>query len=104
MTYKGEQETNGSEHEVRNRGEVQVRDRTLEAGVSLNTIFTGLMLMVMSWVGYNINDIKDKIGTFAVSLAVIQNQMEQIRRDVDRHELILNSQEIHSKSSVRNGK
>lgn len=51
---------------------MHVRDRQLEVGVNLNTVFTAIMLGVMSWVGFNIESIKDRVSEFSASIAVVQ--------------------------------
>jgi uncharacterized protein YoxC len=62
-----------------------VRDRQVEIGVNLNTIFTAIMLAVMVWVGTNIESIKEKISAFATTLAVIQKQVEASEKRFDEH-------------------
>lgn len=66
-----------------------VRDRPLEVGVNLNTIITAVMLGVMSWVGFNIESIKDKVGEFTAVIAVVQKDVDNMRRDIDRHERLI---------------
>jgi len=67
----------------------RVTDPGVEIGINLNTIFTGLMLGVVSWVGFNIEKIKDNIGDVTTAVAVTQEETRALRRDVDRHENIL---------------
>lgn len=64
---------------------LEVRDRPAEVGINLNTIFTAVGLMVLVWVGRNIEQINDKLGSFAVALAVTQQTVTAEKQRLDDH-------------------
>lgn len=55
---------------------VEVVDRITEVNVKLSNILTALVLMVMSWVGFNINALKDHMADALLQIAVIQKANE----------------------------
>lgn len=63
----------------------EVRDRPTEIGINLNTIFTAIMLAVLVWVGKNIEDIKDKMGAFSTTVAVMQETVANNGKKLDDH-------------------
>jgi len=67
------------------RKKLEVQDKPTEVGIKLNNILTALVLMVMSWVGYMINDMNKSIGVIATVAAVNQNQLANIEKRLDTH-------------------
>ena len=67
----------------------QVRDPIIERGISINTLLTGLILFVTTgvggWVGYNIEQIKKDVNTFAVTLAVTQRNYDVLDKQLNEH-------------------
>lgn len=71
---------------------MEVQDKPTEVGIKLNNILTALVLMVMSWVGYNINTMKDHIAVIRTDSAVQAVQLTYIADRLDRH---INNKDAH---------
>lgn len=67
------------------RAEVVVVDRPLEVGIKLNNILTALVLMVMSWVGFNIDSMKTDMGVIRTDVTVQANELKHIKKRMDAH-------------------
>lgn len=67
------------------RAEVNVVDRPTEVGIKLNNILTALVLMVMSWVGYNINQMKEDIGEVRADWRVMAVEQQFLKERLDEH-------------------
>lgn len=80
MTYRGEER----------RSESNVRDKPAESAIKINNILTALVLGVMSWVGVNIeqmkNEIKDISKISAVNTANIQTLSQRLEHHLQQHE------------------
>ena len=68
----------------------EVQDKQTETGIKINNIISALILMVMSWVGYNIEDMKKAISM--MSTAVQLNQAYGVE---NRAMIKENKEEIH---------
>jgi len=66
-----------------------VRDRPAEKLISVGNIIQALVLMVMSWVGYNIDSINKSIGALNTGVTVnasnIQHNADSINTHILRH-------------------
>jgi len=73
-----------------------VSDKPAETGIKINNIISFLILSVMAWVGYNIEDIKKNVAetvtVAAVNKAEIRNLQE---RDAERQKDIKELQQYH---------
>ncbi len=69
----------------RRRAPVDVADRPTEVGIKLNNVLTALVLMVMSWVGYNINHVKEDIGEMRTDSRVLANDVTHLAEKLDTH-------------------
>lgn len=67
------------------RKKLEVQDKPTEVGIKLNNVLTALVLMVMSWVGYMINDMNKSIGIIATAAAVNQKQVTYVEKRLDDH-------------------
>jgi len=67
------------------RKKLEVQDKPTEVGIKLNNVLTALVLMVMSWVGYMINDMNKSIGIIATAAAVNQKQVIYVEKRLDDH-------------------
>jgi hypothetical protein len=67
------------------RREVVVVDRPTEVGIKLNNVLTALVLMVMSWVGYNIDRMQTQISQMSVIVQVQQNSLKHLQERMDNH-------------------
>lgn len=63
----------------------EVQDRPTEAGIRLQNILTFLVLAVMSWVGYNIEQMKQEMSTLHVASAVQAAQVAELKERFERH-------------------
>lgn len=64
---------------------VEVSDTTTEVGIKLNNILTALVLMVMSWVGWNIQEMRKDIAENKLEQAVMQAEIKHIREILYAH-------------------
>lgn len=64
---------------------LDVHDKPAEVGIKLNNVLTALVLMVMSWVGYMINDMTKNIGVIATASAVNQVQIDNNTKRIEQH-------------------
>ena len=64
---------------------MKVTDRTTEIGVTINNILTALVLMVMSWVGLNINTMKTDISEIKGDSRVLTNEVGHIKDRLRNH-------------------
>lgn len=69
-----------------------VRDIQTERGITINNVISGGILMVMSWVGLSISDIKDDVsainvrnGQIEVKLEAGLEDIDELQDDVDEH-------------------
>jgi hypothetical protein len=70
-----------------------VADKPTETGIKLNNILTALVLMVMSWVGFNINHLKDSLADIQVSTSV---QASEIAHNKERFERHIRNKRLHN--------
>jgi hypothetical protein len=61
---------------------MDVQDKSTETGVKINNILTALVLMVMSWVGYNIDKLKDDVSQWASIVSVNENKLDNLKEKV----------------------
>ena len=73
--YKGEER----------RKVIIVHDKPAESGIKLNNILTALVLMVMSWVGLNIDRMRDDISDLRTKSSVQQVSIQELEARIDRH-------------------
>ena len=64
---------------------MMVVDRPTEVGVKINNILTALVLGVMSWVGLNINHMKDDIADMRTDTRVQQNELKHVNKTLTNH-------------------
>jgi len=77
---------------------LEVVDKVTEVNVKLSNILTALVLMVMSWVGFNINALKDHMAEALLQIAVIQRANEHQDEDIKKLEMWRESHiELHEK-------
>ena len=62
-----------------------VRDRPAEVGIKLNNILTALILMVMGWVGWNINDMKTSLSQMKIDDALMANELLHLHETLENH-------------------
>ena len=67
------------------RKEIVVVDRPTEVGVKINNVLTALVLMVMSWVGYNIDSMRTQISEVNTSLKLQKQGHDYLKDRFDRH-------------------
>lgn len=72
-----------------------VSDRPAEVGVTINNILTALVLMVMSWVGVNINTMKADIAGMNAYIQTHESRISRNERDIREHD------KFHT--NIRNG-
>lgn len=63
----------------------EVQDRSAEASIKLNNVLTFMVLSVMSWVGYNIENIKDGFSDLNKVVAVQSNELAHIKSQLQNH-------------------
>jgi len=64
---------------------LMVADRPTESGIKINNILTALVLMVMSWVGYNINDLKDSLSDIRISTSIQAVELVHTKELIEKH-------------------
>ena len=67
------------------RQEVIVVDKTTEHGVKIQNILTALVLGVMSWVGWNINTMKDDISGIREIARINERELQHLNRLLQSH-------------------
>lgn len=63
----------------------QVQDRQAEVGIKLNNVLTSLILMVMAWVGWNINDMRESLSQMRVDDALMENEIIHLHETLEAH-------------------
>lgn len=63
----------------------EVQDKPTEVGIKLNNILTALVLMVMSWAGYNIQALKDTVYEVREQTSITQNNVEHLEYRLEEH-------------------
>jgi len=63
----------------------EVRDRPVEMSGVINNILTALVLMVMSWVGFNINAMKTDIAEVNGFLQTHESRISRNESDIREH-------------------
>lgn len=64
---------------------MDVQDKPAEIGIKLNNILTFLVLAVMSWVGYNIQAMKDEIVRNRIDSSINRNDLQHMKDRLDNH-------------------
>lgn len=64
---------------------IPVRDRAAEIGINLNTILTGMILMVMVWVGTTLNEIRKEMAAMNTVVELVKADQSNLRREFDEH-------------------
>ena len=64
---------------------LRVADRPTESGIKINNILTALVLGVMSWVGLNINHLKDSLADIRIETGIQGVELSHTKELVDRH-------------------
>jgi len=85
LNIMGGSNLGGQSEQGERRKEVVVVDRPLEVGIKLNNILTALVLMVMSWVGFNIDTMKTDMGVIRTDVTVQANELKHIKERMDDH-------------------
>jgi len=62
-----------------------VQDRPAENGIKINNIISFLILSVMAWVGYNIEDIKKNVATTITITAINKADIKHLQDDFAEH-------------------
>ena len=62
-----------------------VQDKSAEVGIKLNNILTALILMVMAWVGFNINSMKESLSQMRVNDALMENEIVHLHETLEQH-------------------
>ena len=70
----------------------EVQDKPTEVGIKLNNVLTFMVLSMLSWVGYNIETMKDGQAEQNKILAVQINEISHVKDQVDKH---INNRNIH---------
>lgn len=65
--------------------DIQVSDRVTEISMLMNNILTGVMVMLLGWVGVSINDLKDEVAKQNTSIAVAQVNLDNLRAAYTDH-------------------
>ena len=63
----------------------QVQDRQTEVGIKLNNVLTALILMVMGWVGFNINDMRASLSQMRIDDALMENEIVHLHKTLEAH-------------------
>lgn len=63
---------------------VYVKDKEGEIGIKLNNILTALILMVISWVGISINELKTGLSSLSKTQAVYELRISTIEKRLDK--------------------
>jgi len=71
-------------HERRHSAQ-PVQDRPTETGIKINNIISFLILSVMAWVGYNIEDIKKNVSTTITITAINKTDIKHLQEDLAEH-------------------
>lgn len=64
---------------------VRVADMPTESGIKINNILTALVLMVMSWVGFNINFLKETVTDVKVLMAAQGVELKHTQERLQHH-------------------
>lgn len=64
---------------------MEVNDKPAEVGIKLNNVLTALVLMVMSWVGMNINNMAADIAAISTAIAVTDTRVAHLEEDLKIH-------------------
>lgn len=62
-----------------------VQDRPAETGIKINNIISFLILSVMAWVGYNIEDIKKNVAQTTTITAVNKADIQHLQKELTEH-------------------
>lgn len=62
-----------------------VQDKPMEIGIKLNNILTFLVLGVMSWVGFNINSMKESIHEIQTVTQVQKTELNYLSEKLEQH-------------------
>ena len=60
---------------------MDVTDKPAEVGIKLNNILTAMILMVMGWVGWNINDMKESLAQIKIDDALMANEIMHLHQE-----------------------
>jgi hypothetical protein len=64
-----------------------VQDKPAETGIKINNIISFLILSVMAWVGYNIEDIKKNVAQTTTVTAVNKSDIKHLQDSLREHKL-----------------
>lgn len=64
---------------------IPVKDRAIEVGINLNTIFTALVLAGVLWVGTTLESINRTLTQSAIAQALMKKDADLLREDFNRH-------------------
>lgn len=63
----------------------RVSDRPVEIGIRLNNVLLALVVAVMSWVGLNIEKLKDEVAQVVTAATVNHTEISDLRRQMADH-------------------
>lgn len=67
------------------RKQMNVTDKLTERGVMINNILQALVLGVMAWVAWSINEIRADISEIQTKAAVGANDIEHLEKALEEH-------------------
>lgn len=82
---------------MNDKRDLEFRDKPAETGIKLNNILTALILGVASWVGVNIEYIKEKTNELHIEIKANASELKFQRYILEKH---LKTRDAHAHENV----